>query len=134
MAFVLARLQQQVWKQRYETAVRNGEIEGVSPEDLEGEAATPEAKDKKAKPAEAQSAKKGRGRPRQDKSQASGRPAAAAPSKGEKKSKRKSSTPPTLDTFFSRARQTPEAEAAPAVPEKKQKTLAAFMKGGAVSK
>jgi len=134
MAFVLARLQQQVWKQRYETAVRNGEIEGVSPEDLEGEAATPEAKDKKAKPAEAQSAKKGRGRPRQDKSQASGRPVAAAPSKGEKKSKRKSSTPPTLDTFFSRARQTPEAEAAPAVPEKKQKTLAAFMKGGAVSK
>lgn len=132
MAFVLARLQQQVWQKRYDLAVENGEIEGVAPEDKDKEITTPEAKKKES--GEAQSGQKKRGRPRSSKSQAAqaAAPAAASSGKGEKKSKRKSSTPPTLENFFSKVRQTPEApEASEPAPEKKQKTLAAFMSKGA---
>ncbi|CAK9004254.1 Uncharacterized ATP-dependent helicase YwqA [Durusdinium trenchii] len=117
MAFFMARLQQQVWKKRYEDAVRNGEIEGKP------EATTPEAKSKK-RDTEAQSGQKRRGRPRHDKGQA------ASSSKGEeKRSKRKSSTPPTLESFFQARRKVEAPEVSKPAPEKKQKTLAAFMKG-----
>eukprot|EP00913_Durusdinium_trenchii_P032897 g30796.t1 len=106
-----------VWKKRYEDAVRNGEIEGKP------EATTPEAKSKK-RDTEAQSGQKRRGRPRHDKGQA------ASSSKGEeKRSKRKSSTPPTLESFFQARRKVEAPEVSKPAPEKKQKTLAAFMKG-----
>mmetsp|Transcript_110435 Transcript_110435/g.263251 ORF Transcript_110435/g.263251 Transcript_110435/m.263251 type:complete len:1337 (+) Transcript_110435:32-4042(+) len=108
MAFVLARLQQQVYQKRFD----DEHPEGLP--DAE-QLATPEAKSKKkGEKTEDQSGKKRRGRPRADEA-SKDKDGAAKGKKGVKKQGKKA----TLEGFFKKQTQTPEE--APA--EKKQGKL-----------